>query len=203
MKIFCIGRNYVAHIEELRNAIPDAPVVFMKPPTALLTDNKPFYHPDFSKDIHYECELVFRICKQGRSIEEKFAHKYYDAVTVGIDFTARDLQDEQKKKGLPWEIAKAFDHSAVIGPWQYIGETEKNLNRTFRLDVNSKTVQEGDSRFMMFQPDQIIAYISQFFTLQTGDILFTGTPKGVGSIAVGDRLQAWLEEQPLLDFHIK
>lgn len=203
MKIFCIGRNYVAHIEELKNAIPDAPVVFMKPPTALLTDNKPFYHPDFSKDIHYECELVFRICKQGRSIEEKFAHKYYDAVTVGIDFTARDLQDEQKKKGLPWEIAKAFDHSAVIGPWQYIGETEKNLNRTFRLDVNSKTVQEGDSRFMMFQPDQIIAYISQFFTLQTGDILFTGTPKGVGSIAVGDRLQAWLEEQPLLDFHIK
>lgn len=203
MKIFCIGRNYVAHIEELKNAIPDAPVVFMKPPTALLTDNKPFYHPDFSKDIHYECELVFRICKQGRSIEEKFAHKYYDAITVGIDFTARDLQDEQKKKGLPWEIAKAFDHSAVIGPWQYIGETEKNLNRTFRLDVNSKTVQEGDSRFMMFQPDQIIAYISQFFTLQTGDILFTGTPKGVGSIAVGDRLQAWLEEQPLLDFHIK
>ncbi|MBL7755586.1 MAG: fumarylacetoacetate hydrolase family protein [Chitinophagaceae bacterium] len=203
MKIFCIGRNYVAHIEELKNAIPDAPVVFMKPPTALLTDNKPFYHPDFSKDIHYECELVFRICKQGRSIEEKFAHKYYDAVTVGIDFTARDLQDEQKKKGLPWEIAKAFDHSAVIGPWQYIGETEKNLNRTFRLDVNSKTVQEGDSRFMMFQPDQIIAYISQFFTLQTGDILFTGTPKGVGSIAVGDRLQAWLEEHPLLDFHIK
>lgn len=203
MKIFCVGRNYVAHIEELKNAIPDAPVVFMKPPTALLTDNKPFYHPDFSKDIHYECELVFRICKQGRSIEEKFAHKYYDAVTVGIDFTARDLQDEQKKKGLPWEIAKAFDHSAVIGPWQYIGETEKNLNRTFRLDVNSKTVQEGDSRFMMFQPDQIIAYISQFFTLQTGDILFTGTPKGVGSIAVGDRLQAWLEEQPLLDFLIK
>lgn len=203
MKIFCIGRNYVAHIEELKNTIPDAPVVFMKPPTALLTDNKPFYHPDFSKDIHYECELVFRICKQGRSIEEKFAHKYYDAVTVGIDFTARDLQDEQKKKGLPWEIAKAFDHSAVIGPWQYIGETEKNLKRNFRLDLNSKTVQEGNSQHMMFQPEQIIAYISQFFTLQTGDILFTGTPKGVGSVAVGDRLQAWLEDQPLLDFYIK
>jgi len=203
MKIFCIGRNYAAHIEELKNETPGAPVIFMKPPTALLMDNKPFYYPDFSKDIHYECELVLKVCKNGRAIHEKFASKYYDHITLGIDFTARDLQEHQKSKGLPWEIAKAFDHSAVIGPWQYIGETEKNLSRHFRLEKNGKIVQEGDTSLMIYQANQIIHYISQFFTLQTGDLIFTGTPKGVGPIQIGDRYKAFLGNQEVLNFEIK
>lgn len=203
MKIFCIGRNYAAHIEELKNETPGAPVIFMKPPTALLMDNKPFYYPDFSKDIHYECELVLKVCKNGRNIYEKFASKYYDQITLGIDFTARDLQEHQKSKGLPWEIAKAFDHSAVIGPWQDIAETEKNLSYHFRLEKNGKIVQEGDTSLMIYQANQIIHYISQFFTIQTGDIIFTGTPKGVGPIQIGDRYKAFLSNQEILNFEIK
>lgn len=203
MKIFCIGRNYAAHVEELKNETPGAPVIFMKPPTALLMDNKPFYYPDFSKDIHYECELVLKVCKNGRNIYEKFASKYYDQITLGIDFTARDLQEHQKSKGLPWEIAKAFDHSAVIGPWQDIAETEKNLSYHFRLEKNGKIVQEGDTSLMIYQANQIIHYISQFFTIQTGDIIFTGTPKGVGPIQIGDRYKAFLSNQEILNFEIK
>ncbi|HAD33106.1 MAG TPA: 2-hydroxyhepta-2,4-diene-1,7-dioate isomerase [Chitinophagaceae bacterium] len=203
MKIFCIGRNYAAHIEELKNETPGAPVIFMKPPTALLMDNKPFYYPDFSKDIHYECELVLKVCKNGRNIYEKFASKYYDQITLGIDFTARDLQEHQKSKGLPWEIAKAFDHSAVIGPWQDIAETEKNLSYHFRLEKNEKIVQECDTSLMIYQANQIIHYISQFFTIQTGDIIFTGTPKGVGPIQIGDRYKAFLSNQEILNFEIK
>lgn len=203
MKIFCIGRNYAAHIEELKNETPGGPVIFMKPPTALLMDNKPFYYPDFSKDIHYECELVLKVCKNGRNIYEKFASKYYDQITLGIDFTARDLQEHQKSKGLPWEIAKAFDHSAVIGPWQDIAETEKNLSYHFRLEKNGKIVQEGDTSLMIYQANQIIHYISQFFTIQTGDIIFTGTPKGVGPIQIGDRYKAFLSNQEILNFEIK
>lgn len=203
MKIFCIGRNYVDHIAELSNEIPQAPVIFMKPSTALLTENKPFFYPNFTKDLHYECELVLRICKNGRSIQQKYAASYYDAVTVGIDFTARDLQENQKSKGLPWEIAKAFDHSAVIGRWQILHEEERVNPLVFSLDRNGERVQEGHSEKMIYTFDQIIAYISQFFSLNTGDLLFTGTPKGVGAVKVGDTLSGKMGDQELLRFEIK
>lgn len=203
MKIFCIGRNYVEHISELQNEIPQAPVVFMKPHTALLTDNKPFYYPNFTKDLHYECELVLRICKNGKSVLPKFAHTYYDAVTVGIDFTARDLQEYQKSKGLPWEIAKAFDHSAVIGKWQTLSEEEKNKEITFSLRKNNIEVQHGNSENMMHTFDKIISYISTYFSLNMGDIIFTGTPKGVAAVNIGDVLSASIFEKELLKFEIK
>lgn len=203
MKIICIGRNYVEHISELKNEIPDAPVVFMKPHNALLTDNKPFYYPNFTKDLHYECEIVLRICKNGKAIQEKFAHTYYDAVTVGIDFTARDLQDQQKKKGLPWEIAKAFDQSAVIGRWQQISEEEKKSPLLFSLDINNNNVQQGNTENMMFSFDNIISYVSNYFSLNMGDMIFTGTPKGVGAVQIGDVLSAKLGSEERLRFEIK
>ena len=190
MKIFCVGRNYAEHAREMHHDIPDAPVIFMKPPTAVLQGNI-FYLPDFSKDMHYECELVFRIGKNGKHIAEEFASRYIDAVTTGIDFTARDVQAEQKKKGLPWEIAKAFDQSAVVGSFSPLAE-EKNKPWHFHLDINGKTVQSGDSSEMLFKPDRIIAYISQYFTLQQGDLLFTGTPAGVGAVKTGDVLEGYL-----------
>jgi len=203
MKIFCVGRNYGEHAKELNNAIPDAPVIFMKPATALLSDNKPFYYPNFTKDLHYECELVLRMGKNGKSVHPKFASSYIDAVTVGIDFTARDLQEQQKQKGLPWEIAKAFDHSAVIGSWKKVAELTPESPFLFHLDKNGTTVQQGDTRDLLFPFASVIAYISQYFTLQMGDLIFTGTPKGVGPVQLGDRLQAYLIDECLLDFEIK
>ncbi len=198
MKIFCIGRNYSEHAKELNNAIPDAPVVFMKPPTALLK-GKDFYIPDFSKDIHYECELVYRICKNGKYIEEKFASKYLDAVTLGIDFTARDVQTEQKKKGLPWEIAKAFDNSAVIGAFTPLNESPIR----FHMTKNGEVVQKADSDEMLFNISQLISYISQYFTLQQGDLLFTGTPAGVGRVNHGDTLEGFIESEKKFEINIK
>ena len=203
MKIFCIGRNYGAHALELKNEIPTEPVVFMKPANALLTDNKPFYYPNITKDLHYECEIVLRICKNGKAIQEKFASKYYDAITVGIDFTARDLQEQQKKKGLPWEIAKAFDQSAVIGKWIPISEEEKKNNIQFSLLKNNELVQNGHTNDVIFNFDKIISYVSQYFSLNMGDIIYTGTPEGVGPVAIVDKLLAKIGDEELLHFEIK
>lgn len=204
MKIICIGRNYSEHAKELKNEIPDKPVVFLKPQTALLKDNKPFYHPDWSSDIHYETELVLKVCKQGKYIEEKFAKKYFDEVTVGIDFTARDLQAQQKAKGLPWEIAKAFDNSAVIGEFRKVGMMDNWMDGIkFSLKLNGNEVQKGNTNDMMFSFEKIIAYASQFFTLQTGDLIYTGTPAGVGPVKPGDRLEGYLEQEKVFDFEIK
>jgi len=203
MKIFCVGRNYAEHAKELQNEVPDAPVIFMKPSTALLSENKDFYYPNFTKDLHYECELVLRICKNGRAVSEKFARNYYDAITVGIDFTARDLQQYQKEKGLPWEIAKAFDQSAVLGKWKAITDEDKNKPFQFSLNKNGVKVQNGQTENLLFSFEKIISYISQFFTLNMGDIIYTGTPKGVGPVEIGDQLAAELFNEELLNFSIK
>jgi len=204
MKIICIGRNYAAHAAELNNPIPETPLIFMKPDTAVLKDNKAFYHPEFSTDIHHEIELVLRICKPGKHIAVEFASKYYNQVTVGIDFTARDLQSDLKKKGQPWEIAKAFDHSAVIGKFIPISEAYKTDGEIeFSLLKNGAQVQHGFSGQMITSIDALISYVSQFFTLQTGDLIFTGTPKGVGQIKTGDLLEGFLGEQKLLSCEIK
>jgi len=204
MKIIAIGRNYVDHIEELNNDRPDAPVVFIKPDTALLKNNSPFYHPEFSKDIHHEVELVLRVNKEGKYIEEKFAHKYYDAIGIGIDFTARDLQQKQKEKGLPWEIAKSFDNSAPISTDFIPIENFKDLkNINFSLKVNNNLRQEGNTGLMLYDFNVIISYVSKFFTLKKGDLIFTGTPKGVAAIKPGDKLEAFIEDQKLLMFDIK
>jgi len=203
MKIICIGRNYSEHAKELNNDVPASPVVFLKPKTALLLKGKDFYHPDFSNDIHYECELVVKICKNGKYIREKFAQKYYDEVTVGIDFTARDLQQQQKEKGLPWEIAKAFDNSAVVGDFIKPDDQEKLKNLVFSLYKNGKEVQLGNVQDMIFTIDKIISYVSQFFSLNTGDLIFTGTPKGVGAIARGDVLEGFLQGEKKFQVIIK
>lgn len=202
MKIFCVGRNYPEHARELNNAIPDAPVIFMKPPTALLKGND-FYYPEFSKDIHYECELVYRVGKNGKHIEEKFASKYVNGVTVGIDFTARDIQSEQKKKGLPWEIAKAFDNSAVISEFVDIPSLKNLSSIKFQMKKNGEIVQEGDSAEMIFNIEKIISYLSVYFTLQQGDLIFTGTPAGVGPISIGDNLEGYLEGEKKFEIAIK
>lgn len=193
MKIFCIGRNYVAHAKELNNEVPDKPVVFMKPPTALLKDNKPFYHPDFSNDIHFETELVLKINKNGKYIDEKFANKYYDEIALGIDFTARDLQGELKAKGLPWELSKGFDNSAVIGSFINKADLPDVHKINFEMKLNGNTAQSGDSSLVLFSFDKIISFISQYFTLQKGDLIYTGTPAGVGKISIGDKLEGFLE----------
>ena len=203
MKIICIGRNYIAHAKELKNEVPTAPVFFMKPDTALLKDNAPFYIPTFSNEIHYEVELVIKISKNGKTILPQFAHKYYDQITVGIDFTARDLQEQCKEKGLPWEKAKAFDHSAVIGRFISLSDLPKKNEVSFSLSLNKKEVQQGVSNQMLFSIDQIIAYVSGFITLKTGDLIYTGTPAGVGPVKIGDRLEAKIENEVLLDFEIK
>ncbi|HWB64823.1 MAG TPA: fumarylacetoacetate hydrolase family protein [Chitinophagales bacterium] len=202
MKIICIGRNYSEHAKELKNELPDKPVVFLKPQTALLKDNKPFYFPDWTTDLHYETEVVLRVCKQGKYVDEKFASKYFDQLTVGIDFTARDLQNQQKAKGLPWEIAKAFDNSAVIGGLKPLPE---NLSAgiNFSMKLNGVQVQKGNTNDMIFSFSKIIAYASQFFTLQQGDLIYTGTPAGVGPVKVGDRLEGFLESEKVFDFEVK
>lgn len=204
MRIFAIGRNYAEHIKELNNERPDEPVIFTKPDTAILKNNAPFYYPDFSKDIHHEVELVLRICKEGKNVQEKFASKYYDAIGLGIDFTARDLQQKAKEKGLPWDIAKGFNGSAPISD-KFIPVTEfKNLQDiNFSLQVDGILKQQGNTSLMLFSFDYIIAYLSKFFTLRTGDLIFTGTPKGVGPVVVGNKLSAALEGEVLLEFEVK
>ena len=202
MKIICIGRNYADHAKELNNAVPDEPILFMKAQNALLQPGKAFYYPEISKDIHYECELVVKISKGGKHIHEKFAYKYFNEITLGIDFTARDLQQKQKEKGLPWEIAKAFDHSAAIG--QFIPLGEKDIQALhFELKKNDTIVQRGDTSNMLHTIPQIIAYASRYFSLNVGDLLFTGTPAGVGPITIGDHLTGILEGQTLLELDIK
>ncbi len=203
MKIICIGRNYVMHAKELNNPVPEKPVFFMKPDTALLIRNRPFFHPEFSSDIHYEVELVFRINKVGRHIQEKFAHTYYNEVAIGIDLTARDLQSECKSKGLPWELAKAFDSSAPISEFIPLKELESVDNINFSLNKNGNEVQNGDSQDMLFNINQIIAYVSQFVTLKIGDLIYTGTPAGVGRISVGDEFEAFVEGKSMLKMRVK
>jgi len=203
MKIICIGRNYLAHIKELDNALPTEPMFFMKPETALLPEGEAFPYPDFSKEIHYETELVLRVCKSGRNIAEQDAHFYYDAITVGIDFTARDLQSQCKAKGHSWEIAKAFDHSAPIGKFKKISELKNHSDISFGMKLNGNWAQQGHSRDMIFTFDRIIAHVSRFVTLQEGDLVFTGTPQGVGEVHVGDGLELFLEGEGVLRFVVK
>lgn len=203
MKIICIGRNYAAHAKELNNEIPENPVFFLKPDTSIIRNNAPFYYPDFSTDIHHEVEIVLKINRLGKNIDRKFAHRYYDEIGIGIDFTARDLQNECKKKGLPWEMAKAFEGAAPIGKFLPKASIPDLNSISLRLDINGKTVQNGTSANMLFHFDTIIEYVSKFFPLKIGDLIFTGTPEGVGPVQIGDHLQAYLNEQLLLDFKVK
>lgn len=203
MKIICIGRNYADHAKEMKAEVPKAPVFFMKPDTALLKDGADFYFPDFTKDLHYECELVVKIDKVGKNIAEKFASKYYSKVTLGIDFTARDLQQQCKEKGLPWEIAKAFEHSAPLSN-EWIDVKDLDLkNAHFELKQNGNTVQTGHTSDMLFSIDKIIAYVSRFMTLKTGDLIFTGTPAGVGPVHIDDKLEGFLEGRKMFEFNVK
>jgi acylpyruvate hydrolase len=203
MKIIAIGRNYVAHIDELKNERPDSPVLFMKPDTAVLKDNAPFYMPDFSQDIHHEVELVLKISKEGKNIEKKFANKYYDEIGLGIDFTARDIQTKLKAKGLPWEIAKAFNHSAPISAFVPFSQFQEQKSISFDLVVNGELRQHGNTSAMLYDFDDIISYASNFFTLKKGDLIFTGTPSGVKAVKVGDRLEGYIEGTKFLDFEVK
>lgn len=203
MKIICIGRNYVEHAKEMNSAIPTEPIFFLKPDTALIKDNQPFYYPEFSKEIHHEVELVLKISKAGKNIQTQFANKYYDEIGIGIDFTARDLQEQCKKKGLPWEKAKAFDGAAPIGMFINKKQFKDEKNIIFHLNINGNTVQKGNTKDLLFSFDTIVAYVSKFFTLKTGDLIYTGTPEGVGPVGIGDRLEAYIENQKLLDFEIK
>ena len=204
MKIICIGQNYRKHCLELGNKIPTEPVFFLKPDTALHRNNDPFYLPDFSNNLHYELELVVRINRVGKCIEERFAHRYYNEVGLGVDFTARDLQYKQSEAGLPWEVAKAFDHSAAISPEFFPIETIDDIqNLNFRCDLNGQPVQYGATSDMIFTIDRLISYVSKFVTLKIGDLLFTGTPTGVGALKIGDRLEGFLENQKLIDIEIR
>jgi acylpyruvate hydrolase len=203
MKIICIGRNYGAHAKELKNEIPEEPVFFLKPDTALLKDGQAFYLPDFSKDIHHEIELVIQICKNGKNISEKFAASYYEKIAVGIDFTARDLQQQCKEKGLPWEKAKAFDNSAPIGNFISKSEIQTTENIDFHLTINGEVRQNGNSKDMLFSFEKIIAYVSKFITLKQGDLIYTGTPAGVGAVAIGDKLEGYIGDKKLLSFEVK
>ncbi len=203
MKIICIGRNYVDHAKELGNEVPDEPVVFMKPKSALLQAHTPFYYPEFTNELHYEAELVLRICKNGKYIQERHASNYYNGITVGIDFTARDLQDEAKKKGLPWEKSKAFDNSAAVGKFIDITPDLNKKNINFSLLKNKELMQKGNSGDMIFSFDAIISHVSNYFSLNIGDIIFTGTPAGVGECVVGDELEVLLEDKTMLNFEIK
>jgi 2-keto-4-pentenoate hydratase/2-oxohepta-3-ene-1,7-dioic acid hydratase in catechol pathway len=203
MKIFCVGRNYAEHATELGNAIPDEPVIFMKPKSALLQAHTPFYYPEFTNELHYECELVLRISKNGKYIQDKFASKYYDAISVGIDFTARDIQNELKSKGLPWEKAKAWDNSAAVGKWVPLANIKNRREINFKLLKNKELVQQGNSKDMLNDFDYLVSYISNFFSINIGDLIFTGTPAGVGELVVGDELEGFLEEESLLQLEVK
>jgi 2-keto-4-pentenoate hydratase/2-oxohepta-3-ene-1,7-dioic acid hydratase in catechol pathway len=203
MKIIAIGRNYAEHAQELNNPVPIKPVIFMKPDTAILKDNKPFYHPDFSSYIHHEIEIVLKICKEGKHISEKFAAGYYDEIGLGVDFTARDIQQLYKEKGLPWELAKAFDNSAPISNFFPVNSFADLYNLNFRLDLNGVTKQIGNTSNLLFSFEYIISYVSKYITLKKGDLIFTGTPAGVGKVSVGDHLAGYLEDIKLLDFQIR
>jgi len=203
MKIICVGRNYAAHANELGNEIPDEPVIFMKPKSALLQSHTPFYYPEFTNELHYECEVVLRVSKNGKYIQERHAGNYYNAVSVGIDFTARDLQQELIKKGLPWEKCKAFDNSAAVGKFVDITPDLNKKNINFSLYKNKELVQQGNSGKMIFSIDTIVSHISNYFSLNIGDLIFTGTPAGVGECVVGDELEAFIDKQMLLKLDIK
>lgn len=203
MKIICVGRNYVEHIKELNNEQPEDPVIFMKPETAVPLKNEPFFYPDFSQDVHHEVEILVKINRVGKNIDEKFAHRYYDEIGVGIDFTARDLQSKLKAKGLPWELAKGFNGSAPISGFVPKLDFPDLKNLDFHLDVNGETRQRGNTSLMLFQIDYLISFVSRFFLLQQGDILFTGTPKGVGPVQIGDKLTAFIADKPMLTFDVK
>jgi len=203
MKIIAIGRNYAAHAKELNNPLPSSPVIFLKPDTAVLKDNKPFYIPEFSSNVHYELEVVLKVCKEGKHIAEKFASSYYDEIGLGIDFTARDIQDVQKAKGLPWELAKAFDHSAAISHFIHKDQIPDLYDLQFELKVNKETRQNGNTRNILFSFEKIITFVSQYITLKKGDLIFTGTPEGVGQVHQGDKLEAWIGDEQFLNFDIK
>ena len=203
MKIFCVGRNYAAHAKELGHEIPEEPVIFMKPKSALLQPHTPFYYPEFTNELHYECELVLRISKNGKYIQEKFAGKYYDAVTTGIDFTARDIQKDLMAKGLPWERAKSWDNSAAIGKWILLANIKNKKDINFCLYKNKELVQQSNSNMMLNGFDKIVSYISTYFSVNIGDLVFTGTPAGVGELVVGDELEAFIEDESLLQLDIK
>jgi len=202
VKIICIGRNYIDHAKELNNKVPEKPMFFLKPETSLLLKNRPFYYPDFSKEIHYETEIVIKINKLGKHIEEQFSKRYYSEIGLGIDFTARDLQRECKKKGHPWEIAKAFEHSAPLSK-TFINKKDLPDNINFKLELNGEIVQNGYTKDMIFSVDKIINYVSQFFTLKIGDLIFTGTPAGVGQVKIGDNLKGYIENRLMFDFDVK
>lgn len=203
MKIIAIGRNYAAHAIELNNEIPTTPVIFLKPDTAILRENKPFYIPSFSNDIHYELEVVLKISREGKHIAEKFASNYYEEIGLGVDFTARDIQAAHKAKGLPWELAKAFDHSAAISEFAPKSNYQDLYDLKFELKKNGESRQLGHTANLLFSFEKIIAFVSQYITLKKGDLIFTGTPEGVGKVEQGDRLAAWLEDKQLLNFEIK
>jgi len=202
MKIICIGRNYIDHAKELNNPVPKSPLVFMKPSTALLLENKPFYYPEFTSDLHYELEVVLKICKNGRHVQPQFASDYYEEIGLGIDFTARDIQRKCKEKGHPWEKAKGFDHSAVLSPF-FKKEGYDMESIKFQMKKNGELVQNGDTADLIFKFDYLIEYVSQYFKLQIGDLIYTGTPAGVGPVKIGDQLEGFLEGNKILDCLIK
>lgn len=202
MNIYCVGRNYSDHAKELKNELPETPVIFLKPDTSLLKNNAPFYYPAFSNNIHHEVEVIVKVCKKGKFIEEKFAHKYYDQIGIGIDFTARDIQLKLKEKGLPWELSKGFNGAAPISG--FVNKSTYDIAQlSFSLMKNGIVVQEGNTAEMLFSIDYIISYLSRFFTLKTGDIIFTGTPAGVGPVQIGDNLEAYIENKKMLHVKIK
>lgn len=203
MKLICIGRNYTKHIEELQNERPTEPVVFIKPDTAILLKKQPFFIPDFSEDVHHEVEVLVKINRVGKHIDKKFAHKYYNEIGLGIDFTARDLQQKLKEKGLPWEKAKSFDGSAVIGDWINKSEISDINNLNFSLQKNEITIQTGNTSHMLYKIDEIIEYVSKYFTLKIGDIIFTGTPAGVGKVVANDKLKGYIEDKELFSVKVK
>jgi 2-keto-4-pentenoate hydratase/2-oxohepta-3-ene-1,7-dioic acid hydratase in catechol pathway len=203
MKIICIGRNYAAHAKELKNEVPDEPVIFMKPKSALIQQQVPFYYPEFTNELHYEAELVLRISKNGKYVNERYASQYYNAITVGIDFTARDLQNELKQKGLPWEKAKAWDNSALVGRWVDVTPDMRKKPIRFSMKQNGETVQEGNSADMIFKFDYLVSHISYYFSLNIGDVIFTGTPPGVGESIVGDIFEGFLEDTQVFTLEVK
>lgn len=203
MKIICIGRNYAEHAKEMKAETPTEPVFFMKGENAIVRNGDPFFYPDFSKEVHHEVEIILRICKNGKNVQKKFAHTYYDAIAIGIDFTARDLQAQCKAKGLPWEKAKAFDGSAPMGDFVPLTHF-KNINElNFRLDINGKTIQKGNTKDLIFSFDTVIEYVSKFVTLKMGDLIYTGTPEGVGPVKIGDKLEGFIENERLFECNVK
>ena len=203
MKIIAIGRNYAEHAKELNNAVPTTPVIFMKPDTALLKDNKPFYLPDFSQNVQHEIELVLKISKEGKHIDEKFAASYFDEIGIGIDFTARDIQSRHKTEGLPWELAKAFDGSAPVSHFVPKADFTDLYDLNIKLDVNGQTRQQGSTKDLLFSFERLIAFVSAYITLKKGDLIFTGTPAGVAKVAIGDHLEGYLQDRKMLDFYVK